>query len=63
MIVNDSKCGARGTHWVAIYFDINGHSEYFDSYGQDPVVDISSFISSNFNHMNLMFVDNIAYTI
>ena len=46
MIVNESNFGTRGTHWVPLYFDVNGNAEYFDSCGQTPVPDISKFIAS-----------------
>jgi hypothetical protein len=25
-----------GEHWIGFYFDIDGHGEYFDSYGRPP---------------------------
>ena len=47
MIVNESDFGTRGTHWVAVYFDLDGNCEYFDSYGQFPVPAIERFLSHN----------------
>ena len=34
-VINLDPSTSPGSHWVAVYFDINGNSEYFDSYGKD----------------------------
>ena len=44
IISNESDFGTKGTHWVAIFFDVHGNCDYFDSYGQMPVPDIGRFI-------------------
>jgi hypothetical protein len=36
LIVNYSKSGERGSHWVAMRGLNTNNSEYFDSYGFDP---------------------------
>ena len=35
-VVNTDRNDQPGEHWVAFYFDENGHGEYFDSYGFPP---------------------------
>ena len=36
LIANTDKQDESGTHWIAIYVDINGNGIYFDSYGEKP---------------------------
>ena len=38
IIANTHKAHQPGQHWVAFYFDRNGQSYYFDSYGLPPVM-------------------------
>ena len=35
LIINTDKSNQPGEHWLAIYYDENGTSEFFDSYGFD----------------------------
>lgn len=47
-----------GSHWVAIYIDINGVGEYFDSYGRKPEGYHKMFLKRNtkkwsYNHNQL----------
>ena len=37
LICNTDPKTRPGRHWVAMYFDTNGKSEYFDSFGQYPI--------------------------
>jgi hypothetical protein len=36
LIVNTDPHNKPGSHWVAIYGDGDGHTEFFDSYGKPP---------------------------
>ena len=36
-----------GSHWVAVYFDRNGESEYFDSFGRHPPHEVEHFLCSH----------------
>lgn len=36
MVLNTDPANKPGEHWVAMYFDEEGHGEYFDSYGIPP---------------------------
>lgn len=48
IVVNTDPHNKRGTHWVAFYLDGKGHLEYFDSFGQPPLVsDHIRFIRRN----------------
>lgn len=38
-----------GSHWIAIYIDINGVGEYFDSYGRKPEGYHKMFLKRNSN--------------
>lgn len=47
-----------GSHWVAIYIDVNGIGEYFDSYGRKPEGYHKMFLDRNtkrwfYNHQQL----------
>ena len=35
-IVNLDSCDKPGSHWVAVYVPMNGRTEYFDSYANEP---------------------------
>ena len=49
-IINTDSSDKIGEHWVAIYLDVNGRAEYFDSYAIPPRSnDIKSFIKKNSN--------------
>ena len=37
VISNESDFGTRGTHLVALYFDVYGNCDVFDSYGGMPI--------------------------
>ena len=49
VISNESDFGTRGTHWVALYFDVYGNCDVFDSYGGMPIPDIRRFIDKHTN--------------
>ena len=40
LIVNLDPIGSPGSHWIALYLPgyLNGTAEYFDSYGQQPIL-------------------------
>ena len=45
-----------GVHWVAVYIDRKGHTEYFDLFGHPPPREIKDFLytcaeSWNYNHI------------
>ena len=49
-IINTDSSDKIGEHWVAIYLDVNGRSEYFDSFGLPPrSTDIKNFFKKNSN--------------
>ena len=47
LISNESNYGTKGTHWVALYFDVAGNCDYFDSYGQLPKKEIQDFMNKH----------------
>ena len=36
LIVNTDPSNKPGSHWLAIYYYVNGEAEFFDSYGLNP---------------------------
>ena|SRR3989442_11171925 len=36
IVVNTDPARLPGQHWICIYFDGDGHGEFFDSFGQRP---------------------------
>ena len=36
IVVNTDPARRPGQHWISIYFDGDGHGEFFDSFGQPP---------------------------
>ncbi len=51
IVVNTQPSYLDGMHWIAIYLDSNNQLEYFDSYGQPPLVqDHLKFIRRNCNY-------------
>lgn len=58
-IINlDNSNGQGGTHWVALYID-NKNACYFDSFGEEPPLQVIRFCSG----MNLIFSDFIIQNI
>ena len=48
LIANTDPSDKSGEHWVAFFIDINGHGEYFDSYGRRPKLkDFKNFLKFN----------------
>ena len=47
LISYESNYGTKGTHWVALYFDVAGNCDYFDSYGQLPKKEIQDFMNKH----------------
>jgi len=37
LIANFDEHDDPGTHWIAIYIDVNGYGEYFDPYGLEVI--------------------------
>ena len=37
LIMNTDVASQQGSHWVCLYIDKNGHGDYFDSYGREPM--------------------------
>ena len=35
-VFNNQPSTHKGEHWIAVYVNLNGHVEYFDSYGLPP---------------------------
>jgi len=46
MVINTTKEGTRGEHWVACYVPSSRTIEYFDSLGEHPNLDISAYLST-----------------
>lgn len=47
-VINTDRYGKPGEHWVCVFFDGFGKSEYFDSFGLPPLhSDIEQFIKRN----------------
>lgn len=46
-IINLDESYKPGSHWVAVYFPINGPAYYFDSYGRYPPDRIINFMERN----------------
>ena len=46
-IINLDESWKPGSHWVAIYFPINGPAYYFDSFGRYPPTQIINFMERN----------------
>lgn len=44
MVVNTTKEGTRGEHWIACYVVNKRRIEYFDSLGECPNQDLSSYL-------------------
>ena len=53
LISNESNYGTQGTHWVALYFDVVGNCDYFDSYGQAPKKEIQEFMNKHVKHIHV----------
>ena|SRR5437868_8264642 len=48
LICNTQPSNMPGEHWIAIYLDINGKGEYFDSYGMPPLKsEFAAFLKTN----------------
>ena len=48
IIANTDPSDKPGEHWIAMYIDINGHGEYFDSYGKQPTLSyFKTFLTLN----------------
>ena len=47
-VINTDPSRSSGLHWVVVFYDGNGHAEYFDSFGLPPMhVPIQHFIQRN----------------
>ena len=54
IIINLDESHKDGSHWVAIYIDMNKVAHYFDSFGREPKGYILTFIEriSNYYYFN-----------
>lgn len=51
IVVNTDPHNLSGLHWIALFKDSNGQLEYFDSYGQMPLIHHHiKFIKRNSKH-------------
>lgn len=47
-VVNTDPSYLPGTHWVAVFFPVRGHAEFFDSFGRPPFDKrFKKFLSNN----------------
>jgi hypothetical protein len=44
LIANTDRYGEPGTHWIGIYVKNSNKAEYFDSFGEEPNKDISTYL-------------------
>lgn len=44
-VANTDRKGTYGEHWVGFFIKDEKNAEYFDSFGEDPNVDITKFLS------------------
>jgi len=49
LVVNTDNSKKSGSHWVAMFIDSN-NGEFFDSLGQQPLVDFASFMNRYCSH-------------
>jgi hypothetical protein len=48
LVVNADPSSEPGSHWMALYFTVDGHCEFFDSLGREPWVygyDFAAYVS------------------
>ena len=36
IVVNTDRASQPGRHWICMFFDVDGHGEFFDSFGVPP---------------------------
>lgn len=46
-VVNEDISTNPGTHWIAIYINMNRHGIYLDSFGRFPLPEIHNFLLKN----------------
>ena len=47
IVVNTDPARRPGRHWICIYFDGDGHGEYFDSFGVGPKREFERYMDKN----------------
>ena len=47
IVVNTDPARKPGRHWICIYFDGDGHGEYFDSFGLEPKRVFADYMDEN----------------
>jgi hypothetical protein len=52
LIINTAKEGTRGEHWIACYVTSKRSIEYFDSFGELPNPDLSTYLD-NFHSVQI----------
>lgn len=62
VVFNHDKYGSPGSHWVALYIDINnGEINFCDSAGNDPIQNINTVISQFKNWYKKTYGENPTY--
>ena len=67
IIINEDRCGKKGTHWVALYIKKKDTVVYFDSYGKEPIPKIKEYLNKfthiaiNYNPFQSIFSQNCGY--
>lgn len=52
MVINTMREGTRGEHWIACFIPNSTTVEYFDSFGETPNDDISTYLNT-FKHVKI----------
>jgi hypothetical protein len=56
-ILNTQNSNQRGEHWLGLFYDVNGHCSFFDSYGNSPqyfnLLDFIKKTSNSYDFNNL----------
>ena len=47
IVVNTDPANRPGRHWICIYFDEDGHGEYFDSFGLRPKIVFERYMNKH----------------
>ena len=58
IISNIDPSNKGGSHWICIYFPINGPPEYMDSYGFPPRYEFKRFMNSNYFVYNTQMIQS-----
>jgi len=47
IVINTDPAKQPGRHWICMYFDGDGHGEYFDSFGHSPTRAFERYLDKN----------------